>query len=46
MSDTPAPTALGGLSPEESAKLQEAFKDIATRSQKLLHLIRVIDTRT
>ena len=36
MSDTPAPTALGGLSPEESAKLQEAFKDIATRSQKLL----------
>ena len=36
MSDTPAPTALGGLSPEESEKLQEAFKDIATRSQKLL----------
>ena len=36
MSDGPAPAALGGLSPEESEKLQEAFKDIATRSQKLL----------
>ena len=36
MSDSPAPAALGGLSPEESEKLQEAFKDIATRSQKLL----------
>ena len=36
MSDTPAPTALSGLSPEESEKLQSAFKDIATRSQKLL----------
>ena len=36
MSDTPAPAALGGLSAEESEKLQEAFKDIATRSQKLL----------
>ena len=36
MSDTPAPTALGGLSAEESEKLQEAFKEIATRSQKLL----------
>ena len=36
MSDTPAPAALGGLTPEESEKLQEAFKDIATRSQKLL----------
>jgi len=36
MSDTPAPAALRGLSPEESEKLQEAFKDIATRSQKLL----------
>lgn len=36
MSDTPAPAALGGLSAEESEKLQEAFKEIATRSQKLL----------
>ncbi len=36
MPDSPAPAALGGLSPEESEKLQEAFKDIATRSQKLL----------
>lgn len=36
MSDSPAPAALGSLSPEESEKLQEAFKDIATRSQKLL----------
>ena len=36
MSDSPAPAALGGLSPEESEKLQEAFKDIATRSQRLL----------
>ncbi|MFN4017423.1 MAG: PHA/PHB synthase family protein [Reyranella sp.] len=36
MSDSPAPAALGGLSPEESEKLQEAFKDIAVRSQKLL----------
>ena len=36
MSDTPSPAAVGGLSPEESEKLQEAFKDIATRSQKLL----------
>ena len=36
MSDSPAPAALGGLSPEESEKLQDAFKDIATRSQKLL----------
>ncbi|WP_428682755.1 PHA/PHB synthase family protein [Reyranella sp.] len=36
MSDTHAPTALGGLSAEESEKLQEAFKEIATRSQKLL----------
>ncbi len=36
MSDTPAPTAFSGLSPEDSEKLQTAFKDIATRSQKLL----------
>lgn len=36
MSDTPAPTALSGLSPEETEKLQTTFKDIATRSQKLL----------
>lgn len=36
MSDTPAPTAFSALSPEESEKLQTAFKDIATRSQKLL----------
>ena len=36
MSDTPAPTALPGLSPEDSEKLQTAFKDIATRSQRLL----------
>ncbi|MCA0250396.1 MAG: class I poly(R)-hydroxyalkanoic acid synthase [Proteobacteria bacterium] len=36
MSDTPAPTAFSALSPEETEKLQTAFKDIATRSQKLL----------
>lgn len=36
MSDTPTPTAFSALSPEESEKLQTAFKDIATRSQKLL----------
>ena len=33
MSDTPA---LAGLSPEETEKLQTTFRDIATRSQKLL----------
>ena len=33
MSDTPA---LAGLSPEDSEKLQTAFRDIASRSQKLL----------
>jgi polyhydroxyalkanoate synthase len=32
----PATGALPGLSAEESAKMQAAFKDIATRSQKLL----------
>ncbi|HTR88367.1 MAG TPA: class I poly(R)-hydroxyalkanoic acid synthase, partial [Reyranella sp.] len=40
MSETsgPQPSAapLPGLSPEESAKMQAAFQDIATRSQKLL----------
>jgi polyhydroxyalkanoate synthase len=36
MSDTPAPAALAGLSPDEAEKLQTAFKDIASRSQKLL----------
>lgn len=36
MSETSAPTALPGLSPEEAEKLQTAFKDIASRSQKLL----------
>jgi len=36
MSDTPAPTAIPGLSAAESEKMQTAFKDIAERSQKLL----------
>src|ERR1700751_880654 len=36
MSDTPAPTAIPGLSGAESEKMQTAFKDIAERSQKLL----------
>ena len=36
MSETPAQTAVPGVSPEEAEKLQAAFKDIAERSQKLL----------
>ena len=40
MSETSGPNPstgpVPGLSPEESAKMQAAFKDIATRSQKLL----------
>src|SRR6266567_8715424 len=36
MSETPAPTAIPGLSAAESEKMQAALKDIAERSQKLL----------
>jgi polyhydroxyalkanoate synthase len=36
MSETPTPTAIPGLSPAESERMQTAFKDIAERSQKLL----------
>ncbi len=36
MSETSAPNALPGMSPEEAEKLQEALKDIASRSQHLL----------
>jgi polyhydroxyalkanoate synthase len=36
MSDTPAASAIAGLSAAESEKMQAAFKDIAERSQKLL----------
>src|SRR6266550_2369580 len=36
MSETPAPTAIPGLSAAESERMQAALKDIAERSQKLL----------
>ncbi len=36
MSETPAPTAIPGLSAAESERMQAALKDIAARSQKLL----------
>jgi polyhydroxyalkanoate synthase len=36
MSETPTPTAIPGLSPTESERMQTALKDIAERSQKLL----------
>ena len=36
MSETPTPTAIPGLSPPKSERMQTAFKDIAERSQKLL----------
>jgi polyhydroxyalkanoate synthase len=36
MSDTPAASAIAGLSAAESEKMQVALKDIAERSQKLL----------
>src|SRR5580704_6844313 len=36
MSETPTPTAIPGLSPAESERMQTALKDIAERSQKLL----------
>jgi polyhydroxyalkanoate synthase subunit PhaC len=36
MSETPTPTAIAGLSPAESERMQLAVKDIAERSQKLL----------
>ncbi len=35
MSETPTPTAIPGLSPAESERMQTALKDIAERSQKL-----------
>jgi len=36
MSEQPIPSAVPGLSPAESERMQAAFKDIAERSQKLL----------